>query len=47
MKSFLTDIKAHFGDGNYAGDEFGGARGHDGSGLPTGLPNNFMFATGI
>ena len=47
MKSFLTNIKDHFGDGNYAGDEFGGAGGHDGSGLPTGLPNNFMFATGI
>ncbi|SFQ77401.1 family 1 glycosylhydrolase [Hymenobacter arizonensis] len=47
MKSFLTNIKAHFGDGNYEGDEFGGARGHDGRGLPTGLPNNFMFATGI
>ncbi|MBF9239086.1 glycoside hydrolase family 1 protein [Hymenobacter sp. BT683] len=47
MKSFLTSIKAHFGDGNYEGDEFGGARGHDGRGLPTGLPNNFMFATGI
>ncbi len=47
MKSFLTEIKSHFGDGNYAGDEFGGAGGHDGRGLPTGLPNNFMFATGI
>ena len=31
----------------YAGDEHGGARGHDGSGLPTGAPGNFMFATGI
>jgi len=47
MKSFLTDIKQHFGSGNYEGDQFGGARGHNGSGLPTGLPNNFMFATGI
>jgi beta-glucosidase/6-phospho-beta-glucosidase/beta-galactosidase len=47
MKSFLTDIKKKYGDGNYEGDEFGGARGHNGSGLPTGLPNNFMFATGI
>jgi beta-glucosidase/6-phospho-beta-glucosidase/beta-galactosidase len=47
MKSFLTDIKKNFGSGNYEGDEFGGARGHNGSGLPTGLPNNFMFATGI
>ncbi|RZK24476.1 MAG: glycoside hydrolase family 1 protein [Hymenobacter sp.] len=47
MKSFLTDIKKRFGDGNYEGDEFGGARGHNGTGLPTGLANNFMFATGI
>jgi beta-glucosidase/6-phospho-beta-glucosidase/beta-galactosidase len=47
MKSFLTDIKKKYGDGNYEGDEFGGARGHNGNGLPTGLPNNFMFATGI
>jgi len=47
MKSFLTEIKKNFGSGNYEGDEFGGARGHNGSGLPTGLPNNFMFATGI
>ncbi len=47
MKSFLTVIKEHFGDGDYEGDQFGGARGNDGSGLPTGLPNNFMFATGI
>ena len=47
MKSFLTNIKAHFGDGNYEGDQYGGATGTNGSGLPTGLPNNFMFATGI
>ena len=47
MKSFLTEIKSKFGDGDYEGDQFGGARGHDGRGLPTGLPNNFMFATGI
>jgi len=47
MKSFLTEIKQRFGNGNYEGDEFGGARGHNGNGLPTGLPNNFMFATGI
>jgi beta-glucosidase/6-phospho-beta-glucosidase/beta-galactosidase len=47
MKSFLTDIKKKYGDGGYEGDEFGGARGHNGAGLPTGLPNNFMFATGI
>jgi len=47
MKSFLTEIKRKFGDGNYEGDQFGGARGHNGKGLPTGQPNNFMFATGI
>lgn len=46
-KSFLTLIKDKYGDGQYAGDQYGGAGGHDGSGLPTGLPNNFMFATGI
>jgi len=46
-KSFLDLIKAKHGDGNYAGDEHGGARGGDGSGLPTAAPGNFMFATGI
>ncbi len=30
-----------------AGDEYGGATGAHGSGLPTGAPGNFMFATGI
>jgi len=45
--SFLNNIKKRFGDGNYDGDEFGGAGGHDGSGLPDGNPGNFMFATGI
>jgi beta-glucosidase/6-phospho-beta-glucosidase/beta-galactosidase len=34
------------GDGNYAGDEHGGGR-PDGSGCPTGVAGNFMFATGI
>ena len=47
MKSFLTEIKDRFGTGSYEGDQFGGARGSNGNGLPTGLPNNFMFATGI
>jgi beta-glucosidase/6-phospho-beta-glucosidase/beta-galactosidase len=46
-KGFLDIIKKARGVGNYAGDEFGGARGTDGSGLPTGKPGNFMFATGI
>ena len=30
-----------------SGDQFGGASGTDGSGLPTGASSNFMFATGI
>ncbi len=45
--SFLKIVKKHYGDGGYAGDEHGGGAGHDGSGLPTGAPGNFMFATGI
>lgn len=44
---FLTIVKRALGDGDYAGDQHGGARGADGSGLPTGNPGNFMFATGI
>lgn len=46
-KSFLPIIKRVYGDGGYAGDEHGGSAGHDGSGMPTGQPGNFMFATGI
>ena len=46
-ESFLNIIKRVRGDGNYAGDEFGGAAGKDGSGLPILSPNNFLFATGI
>ncbi|RYF46440.1 MAG: glycoside hydrolase family 1 protein, partial [Cytophagaceae bacterium] len=45
--SFLTSIKKKYGDGNYDGDQFGGAGGHDGSGTPEDNPSNFMFATGI
>lgn len=45
--NFLQNIKKQFGDGDYAGDQFGGAGGHDGSGLPDANPGNFMFATGI
>ncbi|SDY60352.1 family 1 glycosylhydrolase [Hymenobacter psychrophilus] len=45
--SFLTNIKQHFGSGGYAGDEFGGAGGTAGRGLPSGNAGNFMFATGI
>jgi len=44
---FLSIVKKVYGDGGYAGDEHGGGAGHDGSGLPTGAPGNFMFATGI
>lgn len=46
-KGFLSIIKDKYGDGNYDGDQFGGAGGHDGRGLPTNSPSNFMFATGI
>ena len=46
-KDFLSLIKQKFNDGHYEGDQYGGAAGRDGSGLPTGAPNNFMFATGI
>ncbi len=46
-EGFLDIIKRVRGDGDYAGDEFGGAAGKDGSGLPTGAASNFMFATGI
>ncbi len=46
-KSFLSYIKKNIGKGGYAGDEFGGGAGRDGSGLPANNPGNFMFATGI
>ena len=45
--SFLDVVERAIGGDNYAGDEFGGARGSDGSGLPLRSPGNFMFATGI
>lgn len=44
---FLNIVKRERGDGNYAGDQHGGATGSSGSGLPDGFPGNFMFATGI
>ncbi|MBC8075030.1 MAG: family 1 glycosylhydrolase, partial [Chloroflexales bacterium] len=47
MPSFLNIIKHELGDGDYAGDQYGGAAGNDGSGLPIDSPLNFMFATGI
>jgi beta-glucosidase/6-phospho-beta-glucosidase/beta-galactosidase len=46
QESFLDIIRKVRGD-DYAGDEFGGAKGTDGSGLPTLSSRNFMFATGI
>ncbi len=46
-RSFLDIIRRKHGDDNYSGDQFGGAGGSDGSGMPTGRPGNFMFATGI
>ncbi len=46
-EGFLDIIKRRNGDGADAGDEFGGASGSDGRGLPTGESGNFMFATGI
>ncbi|MGI4020997.1 MAG: family 1 glycosylhydrolase [Janthinobacterium lividum] len=46
-KSFLTAINKKYKDGIYAGDEFGGGAGKDGSGFPNNNPGNFMFATGI
>ncbi len=46
-QSFLDIVKAKHGDGQYAGDEFGGAAGSDGSGLPDGYAGSFLFATGI
>ena len=48
--SFLDRINRHQHgqNGQFApGDEFGGAGGRDGSGLPDGRAGNFMFATGI
>ena len=44
--SFLPLVHKRYPSG-YAGDEYGGGAGTDGSGLPTGSPGNFMFATGI
>jgi beta-glucosidase/6-phospho-beta-glucosidase/beta-galactosidase len=46
-QSFLQILKKQHGDGDYEGDQFGGATGTDGSGIPMGSPSNFMFATGI
>ena len=45
--SFLDAVRRAHANDDYAGDQFGGAAGADGSGLPTGSDGNFMFATGI
>ena len=46
-KSFLDIITREHGKRGYAGDQYGGAAGSHGQGLPTASPRNFMFATGI
>ena len=46
-KSFLDIVNREHGKRGYAGDQFGGAAGSHGQGLPTASPRNFMFATGI
>lgn len=47
-QSFLSIINKKYGTpAFYEGDQYGGASGHDGSGLPLNTPGNFMFATGI
>ena len=45
--SFLDIIEKHHSIEKYGGDQFGGAAGTDGSGLPDGYKGNFLFATGI
>jgi beta-glucosidase/6-phospho-beta-glucosidase/beta-galactosidase len=47
QKGFLEIIKEKYTDGNYVGDQYGGAAGATGNGLPNGKANNFLFATGI
>lgn len=46
-ESFLSVIDRFHKNGEADGDRHGGAKGASGSGLPTGGPGNFMFATGI
>jgi beta-glucosidase/6-phospho-beta-glucosidase/beta-galactosidase len=47
VAGFLEIVKRVRGTSDYAGDEFGGASGSIGRGLPVGDSRNFMFATGI
>ena len=46
-EDFLDILKRKGAGGVNDGDEFGGASAGVGNGLPTGLSNNFWFATGI
>lgn len=47
-QSFLKFVYKEFGENPYyEGDQYGGAGGSDGSGLPQKNAGNFMFATGI
>ncbi|WP_373067241.1 family 1 glycosylhydrolase, partial [Gemmatimonas sp.] len=43
----FLDLIRRNGSAQNTGDEFGGAAGSHGQGLPTSDPGNFMFATGI
>lgn len=45
--SFLSNVRRRFGDGDAAGDRYGGRTGASGAGLPDGSPGSFRFATGI
>ncbi|QJD94838.1 family 1 glycosylhydrolase [Mucilaginibacter robiniae] len=47
MADFLSIIKKEFGNKGHDGDQYGGAAGSSGNGLPDGYSGNFMFATGI
>jgi len=47
-ESFLKFVLKNYSDTPYyEGDQYGGASGHNGSGLPQKNSGNFMFATGI
>ena len=45
--SFLKYVNKKYGDDVYSGDQYGGASGKNGNGLPQANAGNFMFATGI
>ena len=45
--TFLDIVTKKHGASDYAGDQYGGASGIDGSGLPNAYAGNFLFATGI